>query len=122
MSEITLNGIGKTSAPFEAGVVFGDQPNFLCLPLSRFGITNSDEVLSVRSSCECTRVSIVKYRDTAYGTGSGLRIDFVPEVSVSSSAFVPAELAIDVTFEFVDGRSTIASIHFLHTQRADALH
>ena len=63
LADLSTREQSRESAPviIDAGIVFADEANYLCLPFSRLGIEDSDEVLSVRSSCECSRPYIVSY-------------------------------------------------------------
>lgn len=102
----------------DAGIVFADEASYLCVPLSRLGISDSDEVLSVQTSCECTRPSVVQFDESPSKTARALRIDFRPEPSTSDSKHAPSNLAVKVTLRFTGGRTTVVTIQFLHTIRA----
>lgn len=115
------NDGSTASRSLDAGVVFADQANYLCIPLSRLGISTDDEVLEVRSSCECTQPSIVKYHDTTTKAGHALRIDFKPEPVIAASQASPANLAVEVTLELASGPSTTATIRFLHTSAVEVV-
>ncbi len=104
----------------DAGVLLADQPSYLCVPLGRLGISSTDEVIAVNSSCECTEPSIVVYRETQSQLARALRVDILPEPKASDSESVPASLAVEVTLELAGGRSTTATIQFLHTTLVDA--
>ncbi len=118
-SSVVPNDESTAPRSIDAGVVFADQANYLCVPLSRLGISTGDEVLAVKSSCECTRPSIVEYQETTTKSDRALRIDFEPEPTVPGSHAAPASLAVEVTLELAGGRSTSATIQFLHTTVAD---
>ena len=129
-SSAVANDESTASRSIDAGVVFADQANYLCIPLSRLGISTGDEVLEVRSSCDCTQPSIVAYHVTTTKSERALRIDFEPESTVPESTVpgstmpgsqaAPASLAVEVTLDLAGGRSTSATIQFLHTHLAAA--
>jgi hypothetical protein len=98
---------------FDAGVIFGNEASYLCIPLERIGLA-ADEIRQVTSSCECVRPSVVEYRDTANQTASALRLDFVvePEGDDEPSA---ANLAIQISFLLANGATQPFTVQLLHT-------
>ncbi len=113
----TVANGGTTSSPsIDAGIMFADQANYLCVPLSRLGISSADEVLAVNSSCECTRPSIIEYQETRAQSARALRVDFEPEPGMAGSQAAPMNLAVEVSLELGAGRRATATIQFLHTQ------
>ena len=103
-----------SSFAIDAGVVFADRPAYQCVRLSRFGIMESESVISVKSSCDCVKPAIVEFYEANAEVSRALRIDFVPEPVSSSFGPVSANLLVELTFE-LDGASTkAASIKFLH--------
>ena len=99
----------------DVGIVFSDQSNYVCIPLTRFRIYGDVEVFSVRTSCDCTRASIVRYCESATRNDRALRLDFVREEFLTNLEPAPVQLAVEVTFELPDGKSALAKIQFLHT-------
>ena len=61
----------------DAGIVFSQEASYFCIPLSRVGVVESSEVLSVTSTCECCIPSVVQYVEVDGATGRALRIDFI---------------------------------------------
>ncbi len=104
------------SAPVvvEAGIIFANEDNYLCVPLSRFGIADSEEVLSVETSCECTQPSIITYKESPQQELRGLRIDIEPETN--STQFRSSALAVAVKIH-LEKRTALATVRFLHTIR-----
>ncbi len=98
----------------DVGLIFADEASYLCVPLSRFGIASSHEVLSVQSSCACLRPSIVHYHESTNNISRALRIDFVQETRSANSNFVPASLAVEITMRLSGGECVLARIRFLH--------
>lgn len=97
----------------DAGVVFADKANYLCIPLSRLGLTGDDVVLSATSSCECIRPSIVTFHATSNTIGRALRVEFENKSDPNSS--VPANLSVEVTLELERGALEVVMIQFLLT-------
>jgi len=81
----------------DAGVVFTDQPHYVCVPLSRLGISGSSEISSIRSSCDCTLVSVIKIRESATRSPEALKIDFKQEYSTENAALIQVEFTINTT-------------------------
>ena len=102
----------------DAGVVFADEASYLCVPLSRLGIADSNEVLSVFTSCECTRASIVHIDVSSTKTVQLLRIDFLPEPATAGSQRATSNLSVEVTLRPREGRTTAAKIQFMYAIRA----
>ncbi len=119
--EIAVNAepTAALSSTIEAGVVFGDEAKYHCIPLSRLGVSDSDQLISVKSSCECVNPAIVEFRETTTKVARALRIDFVSDPMPSGSVAAPVNLSVDVTFELSDGSVKTASIKFLLTTIAN---
>ncbi len=96
----------------DAGIIFANEANYLCIPLSRFGVADSEEVLSVETSCDCTQPSIVSVNEAAERKSKGLRFDFVSEKNLVH--LKPSQLAVSVTIRLKD-RKALASVRFLRT-------
>jgi len=104
----------------DAGIVFADEASYLCVPLSRLGIADADEVLSVDTSCDCSRPSIVHFDESPSKTARALRIDFIPEPVTARSKHATSNLSVVVTLRLREGRTTVAKIKikFVHIVRA----
>ena len=73
-----ITSVAKTEvapAPMEidAGVIFSDRASYLCLPLSRFGMSSSDDIETIVSSCEYVKPSLVRYSGSFTTTIDGVR-------------------------------------------------
>lgn len=102
----------------DAGILFADEASYVCVPLSRLGIADSDELLSVQSSCECVRPSLVYFDKFLGNTARAMRIDFRPGGTNADSKHTPSNLAIEVTIKLANGKDKSASIRFLQTAQA----
>ncbi|MCA9172319.1 MAG: hypothetical protein KDB23_31860, partial [Planctomycetales bacterium] len=97
----------------DAGVVFAGCPCYFCLPLSRLGLTSSDEIESINSSCECIKPSLVRYAATPTAIVDGLRLEFVAEDLSEDPTLEPMHLAVVVTLKLIGGKSKSVTVNFL---------
>ncbi len=109
-----LSHVGSSSNRYDAGVLFANEASYVCLPLEKFGIDPAQEIVSVKSSCECVRPSVVRYLQLQSQEGFALRLDFIGD-SKGQDEMSPISLAVEIQFEFADGAKQSASIQFLHT-------
>ena len=117
-NSIVSTNTSKAAGPLliDAGVVFADESSYHCVPLSRLGVTDFEEVVSLDSSCECTQFSIVRFDETAGGAARGLRISFIP--GATNTKQVPTNLAVRVNMLLSTRRTVVLSIRLLHTARS----
>lgn len=97
----------------DAGVVFAGCPSYFCVPLSRLGLTSSDEVESINSSCECIKPSLVRYAATSTSVVDGLRLEFVAEDLSENPTPESMHLAVVVTLKLIAGKSKNVTVNFL---------
>ena len=114
---------GTTSvdaATFEidAGVIFSDRECYLVLPLSRFGLSSSEGVESVVSSCECVNPSLVWYSDSSTTTAKGVLLEFIPDESTSNPGPQSMRLAVEVKLTMIGADPRVVKVCFLHTNRS----
>ncbi|MEZ6034944.1 MAG: hypothetical protein R3C17_17770 [Planctomycetaceae bacterium] len=100
----------------DAGVVFAGCPSYFCVPLSRLGLTSSDEIELVNSSCECIKPSLVRYAATSTAIVDGLKLEFVAEEHTPDTLSQPLHLAIDVTLKLGGDKVRTVTIKLIHTQ------
>ena len=91
--------IGTSRSEIDAGVVFADEASYLCVPLSRFGISSSTEVQSVRTSCDCTPPPIVQFCDSTGKMERALRLDFAVELASDCANPTSSNLAFEVRYQ-----------------------
>ena len=104
----------------DAGIIFSDQSNYLCIPLNRIGISSPSQIESIRTSCECVTASLVKYRENATKTVDAVRIDFVQETKNSPSFQAPAiNLEVDVRILLSNGLTKSLPIRFVSAKFLD---
>lgn len=84
---------------FDAGVIFADESNYLCIPFERLKLVPSTQIVSIETSCECVRGSVVSYVTPNQTTAYAVRLDFVPEPHSNQSEFVSMLLSVRVTLE-----------------------
>jgi len=115
-----ITSVAKTEvapAPMEidAGVIFSDRASYLCLPLSRFGRSSSDDIETIVSSCECVKPSLVRYSDSSTTTVDGVLFEFIPDEAFPDTAAEPMRLGVVTTFTLVGGDIETVTVNFLHT-------
>ena len=113
--------VGKTDVvpvefEIDAGVIFSDRASYLCLPLTRFGISSSDDIVSIDASCECVKPSLVRYPDSSTTTADGVLFEFISEEVPRDSMPQPVSLGVVVTFTMFKGEAEIVIVDFLLTQ------
>jgi len=120
IAEQLKGGLRKPSVPtvIDAGIIFADEASYLCVPLRRLGIADSDEVLSVITSCECTDPSIVRFNESRNKVSRALYVKFAPESAIPTVEPTPLNLGVVITLEMSSGQITSATIQFLHTTQA----
>ncbi len=99
---------------FDAGVLFANEASYLCFPIEKFGIDSTQEILTIKSSCECVRPSVVRYQRQQSEEGVALRFDFV-EDSQAQDKESPVSLAVTIKLQLVSGIEQSVTIQFLHT-------
>jgi len=105
---------GRTAKNFDAGVLFANEASYLCIPLERLGIGSAQEILSIKSSCECVRPSAVRYVRQISQDGVALRLDFVKD-SQAQDNMDPVSLAVTIKLQLASGIEQSVTIQFLHT-------
>ena len=113
----SLTDSRKLSTAFDAGVVFVNEASYLCIPLQKLGIDPSQEILSVKSSCDCVRPSVVRFLQRRSQKGFALRLDFVEETKGQKDETSPSSLAVEIKFQFASGTEQSVTIQFLHTRK-----
>ena len=113
----SVRAISPKPKVINAGIVFLDESSYLCMPTSHFGIEESDDILSVQTSCDCTVASIVLYKESKTKISRSLRIDFKPESSPATSNVSPVNLEIKITLKHSEASTTEVAINLLHTTR-----
>jgi hypothetical protein len=81
----------------DAGVVFADRENYLCVPITRLAIDPHDADISAKSSCECMRPSIVRYLTQRDEVADALRVDYMAEQPSSGAPPSQMRIRIEVT-------------------------
>ena len=110
-----LSYVGSSSNRYDAGVLFANEESYLCLPLEKLGIDPAQEIVSVKSSCECVRPSVVRYLQRRSQEGVALRLDFVEDTQGHADETSPSSLAVEIKFQFASGTEHSVTIQFLHT-------
>ncbi len=110
-----LSHVGNPSNRYDAGVLFANEESYLCLPLEKLGIDPAQEILSVKSSCECVRPSVVRFLQRGSQEGVALRLDFVEDTRGHAGETNPSSLAVEIKFQFASGTEQSVTIQFLHT-------
>jgi len=92
-------------APLEidAGVIFSDRSNYLCIPLDRFGLASADNIETIVSSCECVKPGLVRYSDSSTTAAVGVLFEFVSEEASSDSTPQLMQLGVVVTLTMKSG-------------------
>ncbi len=78
-SAIQISDSGKSSIVFDAGILFENEASYVCIPLEKLSIDSAQEIVSIESSCECVRPSVVRYHDRPSQEGVALRLDFIKD-------------------------------------------
>ena len=107
--------VGCSSNRYDAGVLFANEESYLCLPLEKLGIDPAQEIVSVTSSCECVRPSVVRYLQRRSQEGVALRLDFVEDTQRQEHETSPCSLAVEIKLQFASGTEQSVTIQFLHT-------
>lgn len=107
--------VSDTVSEIDVGVVFCDRASCLCLPLSRFGVSDRLDVKTISSSCDCVRPSLVRYRSSSTESADGVWLDFIPECADSVVAPEPKRLGIELTVTMVDDRTRTITVNFLQS-------
>jgi len=97
----------------EAGVVLYGTETYQCYPLIRFGLDHGDEIISIKTSCDCLAAEVVEYADVSGTQIKGLKLSFLNEASDGElRGFLMAAI---VTLQLADQSSKEISVRFLHT-------
>ncbi|HAC92291.1 MAG TPA: hypothetical protein DCF63_16930 [Planctomycetaceae bacterium] len=107
----------------DAGVVFADELSYLCVPLSRIGGLATADILSMESSCDCVRPSLVRYLDSTGEEVGGLRLDFLREqgnkIISGTKPNNATILSVELKLNLRDSEERTLDVNFLQTHRAD---
>ncbi len=106
----------KSSFAFDAGIVFANEASYVCIPLEKFRINPAQEIVLIKSSCECVRPSVVRYLLQQKEEGVALRLDFVDDTK-GQVEINPISLAVEIKFQFASGTEQSTTIQFLHTMK-----
>ena len=95
-------------------MIFADRSSYLCIPLSRFGLSSSENIKTIASSCECVKPSLVRYSDSSTTTADGVLFEFIPDEASPDAAAEPMRLGVVTTFTMVSGEARTVTVNFLH--------
>ena len=101
----------------DAGIIFSDRQSYLVLPISRFGLSSSEVVKSIVSSCECVKPSLVRYSDSSTTIADGVLLEFIPDESISNPA-PPMRLAVEVKLTMFGADPRNFKVRLLRTNRS----
>ena len=104
----------KTSPVFDAGVLFANEASYVCIPLEKLSIDPAQEIVALKSSCECVRPSVIRYFKRQSQEGVALRLDFGDD-SNGQGETTPTPLSVEIQFEFAVGAKQSVTIQLLHT-------
>jgi hypothetical protein len=117
-----------TRTEIDAGIVFADRENYLCLSFERLGLAEGEVVTSVSSSCECIQPSVVSYRGTQERLAHAVQLRFVKEnskntqqpelISSDFAASTPVNLGVLIDVKLADGSDKQFTVNLLHTSLA----
>lgn len=113
-AEVKADGVPE-ALEIDAGVIFSDRANYLCMPLSRMGLSCSHKIKTLTSSCECVKPSVVQYLDSLSTTADGVLIEFVPDETTRGVAPQAVQLGIVLTLTLMSGETREFTVNFLHT-------
>lgn len=101
---------------FDAGILFADESNYLCIPFDRLGLTDSTQVASIATSCECVRGSVVSFLTPDEMVARAVRLDFAPEAQSLNSPFIPVALSVEVMIKIAGiEKQRVFWIDLVHT-------
>ncbi len=103
----------KSPIIYDAGVVFANEASYVCIPLEKLGIDVGEDIVSIKSSCECVRPSVVRYLKRKSVDGVAMRFDFAEE-SKAQVEPNPIALGVELTVQFANGGEQSVMIQFLH--------
>ncbi len=109
-----FSGSRKSASVFDAGILFANEANYVCIPFEELSIDPAQEITSIKSSCECVRPSVVRYVQRQLQEGVALRLDFV-DGSNGQDETSPKSLAVEIQFEFASGAKQLVTIQLLLT-------
>lgn len=110
--------VAAAESEIDAGVIFRDRSSYLCVPLSRFGISSSENIELIVSSCECVKPSLVTYADITGTMAVGALFEFISEEASSDTGLQPLALGIVVTYTMNDGEIFTIHVNMLLTTTA----
>jgi hypothetical protein len=105
----------ETENVVEAGIFFRNEANYLCIPLTRLGVSDDRKVMSVTSSCECMVPSIVKYFSNSGTTKYAIRLDF--QDKESNDRTNPLSLSVKIQLELERGGSRAFNVSFISASK-----
>jgi hypothetical protein len=101
---------------FDAGMFFIDEPSFLCIPFERLGISEDRVVVSVTSSCDCIKPSVVKYRNGEQGSKSAIRLSLLAINDAVHKHSRPVSLGVNVVVRYDDDQQQVFVVNFQHAE------
>jgi len=109
----TNDDVEPAALEIDAGVIFRDRASYLCVPLSRFGLSNSDNIKTIASTCEGVKPSLVRYFGTGAAAVDGVLFEFVSD----GKAAEPLLLGLAIVITMDDGETRTITVSFLETQQ-----
>jgi hypothetical protein len=101
---------------FDAGMFFIDEPSYLCIPFERLGISEDRVVVSVTSSCDCIKPSVVKYRNGEQGSKSAIRLSLIAIDDAVNKHSRPVSLGVNVIVRYDDDQQQVFVVNFQHAE------
>jgi hypothetical protein len=109
------SGGGSDSPPIiDAGIIFADRSNYLCVPIERLGVHPSAEIVSVSTSCECVQAKMVSYSIDSVKQLRAILFEFNSDSPVNEAKNQSTNhLRIEVTLLLADSSSHRRKLQFL---------
>ena len=111
----SLTDSRKLSTAFDAGDLFANEASYLCIPLQKLGIDPSQEIVSIKSSCECVRPSVIRFLQRRSQERVTFRLDFVEDTQGHADETSPSSLGVEIKLQFASRTEHSVTVQFLHT-------
>jgi hypothetical protein len=91
---------------------FIDEPSYLCIPFERLGISEDRVVVSMTSSCDCVRPSLVQYRAGDKQSKSAIQISVIADSIHERVDTTQVSLGVPIGIRFDDGSDQEIVVRF----------
>lgn len=114
LPEESIQQSSKVERSIDAGIVFADRSGYFCIPIETLGLTPTEDIQGVTSSCNCILPSIVIFNNDQGQKCLALLLKYSPDSTAGSIGTKAVRLSVILTLNLKDGGSLQCNVKLLN--------